>query len=422
MSRRISRTPIALAVVAASFLAQAGAPAGAAQPASRLLFDSFRDGDWELYLGAADGSAQTQLTFTSFHETDAAWSPDRSAIAFTQLFGGSGIYRMNADGSDPRFVTSYGSELSWSPDGSTLAFNAGGDIYLVNADGTNRRNITPTSIDYDGHPDWSPDGTRIAFDSHRSGGTSKIFVMQADGSGVTRLTNGSSEFDPDWSPDGTRIAFQGSTQPVLGVPARDIFVMDADGTEQRNITNATSNVSNQQPDWSPDGGRIAFSSTRAYPSWESQNHDIYVMPVAGGPAVRVTDHPGPDFRPKWEPPVPLIPTSLVAGPVVARVQPTALYLGRLEATLTETASGSPVSGRVVRFRARRSDVSDVTDGAFGPREGEELCSGITNPVGVATCAPEPTALARAVSGMGYHAVFSGDDEFVAASAEATLLD
>ena len=74
------------------------------------------------------------------------------------------------------------------------------EIYVMDADGTGQTRLT-NNAGLDGEPDWSPDGTKIAFDNSRDG----IYVMNADGSGQTILTDNGGY--PSWSPDGTKIAF-----------------------------------------------------------------------------------------------------------------------------------------------------------------------------------------------------------------------
>ncbi len=112
--------------------------------------------------------------------------------------------------------------------------------------------------------------------------------MNADGSGDTRLTHtrpGLNSSFPAWSPDGERIAFT-SNGEFNGRFYFDIYVMNADGSDQTNLTN--SQADDMLPVWSPDGTRIAFASDR------DRNFDIYVMNADGSGLTRLTNHPAYD--------------------------------------------------------------------------------------------------------------------------------
>ena len=92
---------------------------------------------------------------------------------------------------------------TWSPDGSRIAFDSERDgnleVYVMNADGTGQTRLTDNPA-ADGVPAWSPDGSRIAFMSNRDGDY-EIYVMNTDGSGQTRLTvNSAADVAPAWSP------------------------------------------------------------------------------------------------------------------------------------------------------------------------------------------------------------------------------
>lgn len=113
--------------------------------------------------------------------------------------------------------------------------------------------------------------------------------MDADGSGVTRLTdNDAGDWSPDWSPDGRRIAFTSDRNGN-----RDIYVMDADGSGATRLTD--NDAVDHAPDWSPDGQRIAFHSGR------DENWDIYVMNPDGSDIARLTDNDAEDGSPAWSP-------------------------------------------------------------------------------------------------------------------------
>ncbi|MBI5285330.1 MAG: PD40 domain-containing protein [Chloroflexi bacterium] len=169
----------------------------------------------------------------------------------------------------------------------TFADNIG--IYSANADGTDQARLSPAYFAFDAQPAWSPNGKRIAFHSRRIFNKLEIYVMDADGSGVERLTD--NEFDdasPSWSPDGSRIAFDSARNGNL-----DIYVMDADGSHQHRLTFDAAR--DEFPSWSPDGTKIAFQSNR------SGNYEIYVMNADGSDAVNVTNTPADDITPDWSP-------------------------------------------------------------------------------------------------------------------------
>ena len=145
-----------------------------------------------------------------------------------------------------------------------------------------------TSTDADRDAAWSADGRRIAFMSERDG-NAEIYVMNADGSGQTRLTNDPGfDADPTFSPDG-QIAFNSTRDG--GNP--EIYVMNGDGTGQTRLT--FDPATDRQADWSPTGGFIAFESNR------SGNFDLYAMKPNGGGLTQLTFDPDDDAEASWDP-------------------------------------------------------------------------------------------------------------------------
>ena len=187
------------------------------------------------------------------------------------------------------------SVFAWAFDGYTpppprvvFASNLDGDfeIYVVNADGSGLTQLTHNAIS-DGGPAWSPDGHRIAFGS-KLDGDFEIYVMNADGTGLTQLTH-NADFDavPEWSPDGHRLAFTS-----LRHGNREIYVMNADGTGETRLTHNA--AWDSSPTWSP-GGRLVFESNR------DGNLEIYVMNADGARVERLTDNTVQDRFPVWSP-------------------------------------------------------------------------------------------------------------------------
>jgi TolB protein len=223
---------LAAALTAGSMLSPG--PAEAAFPGAngKIAFRSFRDGNGEIYVMNADGSAQTNLSNNPAEDLYPAWSPDGSKIAFSSDRDGDyEIYVMNADGAGQTQITNntaYDREPAWSPDGSKIAFVRvvlavppyGSEIIVMNADGGAQTNVTNNGLSgvWNGDVDWSPDGSKIAFSRMVSLGESEVYVMNPDGSGQTNLTNnaGALEGSPTWSPDGSKMAYVGrGASPTL---------------------------------------------------------------------------------------------------------------------------------------------------------------------------------------------------------------
>ncbi len=280
----------------------------------------------EIYLMSSDGKRLRRLTKHPQYDAVPTWSPDGQKITFVSFrdehrFQGGGmilaeIYMMNPDGTNPINLTQSPKRAdggsSWSPDGKQIAFTAGErfkhhagyrwNIWVMDVDGGNPRKLTNHTAG-DGNPDWSPDGRHIAFHSERNRDWEfdikrknlEIYVMNTDGTNFINLTNHPAEDrQPDWSPDGLQIAFSSNRDGNL-----DIYVMNADGTNPINLTNHP--AVDKGPAWSPDGRQIAFHSERDRKDKDDKNVEIYVMNANGTNPINLTNHPAIDRGPSWEP-------------------------------------------------------------------------------------------------------------------------
>jgi Tol biopolymer transport system component len=279
--------------------AEPAAPPDAATAASGQLavgiYTGVPDGRNELYVMNPDGSGLRLLTSVQpLYEggVGGTWSPDGRKILFGTTIRRDGIASeevmvVNVDGSGEQVLTDQragegAAAAGWSPDGRKILFSRGSyssndvGVYVMNADGSGERKLTDG-----GAVAWSPDGQKITFERDHA-----VWVMNADGSDQQPLTSRTSslpDFAGEWSPDGRKIAFMRGSRSAVG-----IYVMNADGSGERKLTDGFGFA------WSPDGQTIVFARDRA----------VWIMNADGSGQRRLTPPMGQIYDPviAWSPP------------------------------------------------------------------------------------------------------------------------
>jgi Tol biopolymer transport system component len=288
-----------------------------------------------------------------------SWSPDGQRIAYS-------LHNQVYIAADPSGTGSTpvvpGSEPSWSPDGTQLVLvlhNGASfcspettNIAKVNVDGTG---LTPLTVDCDtanSRPVWSPDGTKIAFQSYsfdpfsRDRGFTDIYSIDQSGGARTNLTNERATVSeqPDWSPDGSKIAFHAFDFDGSG--GDEVFSMNANGTVPTNLTAGNGYPANESPVWSPDGSKIAFAAfDEASPACSPAcGRHIHLMNPDGSGQTAVTGFPGDiDLPSDWQPIVNRAPDCSAVAPTRAVLNTVNRHLVPVTLDGASDLDGDPVS-------------------------------------------------------------------------------
>lgn len=294
----LARGAIALlaGLVAAAPLAVPSPSSSAVAPNGKIAYVAFGPADIpfgppeqaDIWVMEPDGTGQVNLTDSpSVDDTEPAFSPDGSKIAFVSDNFTRTLTVMNADGTGTTAVVDGAYSPSWGPDGTSIAIlrsRDGAPTALVIIDLATGAETVVTESAYL-EPTWSPDGSKFAFVALRDeqypdpitgepqvGTQHEIVVVNADGSGEVvvsagapgsvRATELEEDRAPAWSPDGAKLAFMSQSQAGGCCGPWQLWAVNADGTGIGNLS-ADDTVQDQFPAWSPDGTSIVFERSDA---------------------------------------------------------------------------------------------------------------------------------------------------------------
>lgn len=264
----------------------------------------------DIYLMKPDGSELRPIVAGPAWDGMPALSPDGTRLAFaSDRDGDAEIYVMNLeDATLTQLTRNEANDLmpAWSPRGNRIAFvsdrvyevpggdgsmevQAGLELYIMNADGTGVQRLTGNPEDVSLYPSWSPDGSAIVYLNLAEEG--RLYLVNVS-PGLGEPVNLTPEalwipWSPRWSPDGRYIVFMGDDGEK-----KDIYRMDVDGQNQYDLT-ANWPIPCGDPNWSPSGKYIVFVCDQAGPA------NAYVMTVDGQAIMAITHEKARLARPSW---------------------------------------------------------------------------------------------------------------------------
>ena len=258
---------------------------------TQLVFYRRLPEGWRIFLVDANGGNLRQVSHGPGNDYQPAWSPDGASIVFDSDRGGNrDIYRMTlATGHIVRVTDSPSRDTmpAWSPDGRLIAFLSdredGTHIWTVAVDATLPARVTREAPRNILRPMWSPDGRRLAFaGADRSDETKRrVYVFDLSDRSLRAITAPGDAGNPSWSPDGRRLVFDASPDGRDDTSGGqwELWIVEADGSNLQRLTNDTAN--DWGPSWSRDGRTIAFSRGR------NDQYEIY-RSILGGTPQRLT--------------------------------------------------------------------------------------------------------------------------------------
>ncbi|MBI5963026.1 MAG: PD40 domain-containing protein [Chloroflexi bacterium] len=279
----------------------------------QLAYASSRSGNPQIYLVNLATESAIQITDMPEGACQPSWSPDGLRLVFISpckgmddIFYNTSLYIINGDGSGLTAISpDPGGDFdpAWSPDGKSIAFTSlrsgQREIYIVDVnDFSSVTQLTKNASRIESRqPAWSPDGSQIAYTVKRVG-VDQIWLMNADGSDQRQIVRSGTDYRdylPTWSPDGQTILFNQRCAVKFCSP----YIMSISATD-RTIEQGTrlgfNVVTIENIHYSPDGSLIAYEGGDS-----GDNNDIYYMTITGANRIRITTDPSLDFNPAWRP-------------------------------------------------------------------------------------------------------------------------
>jgi dipeptidyl aminopeptidase/acylaminoacyl peptidase len=221
-----------------------------------------------------------------------SWAPRGTRIVWDHRFGEAAnkvrIFVADARRGGMRSIAR-GREPAWAPAGKLLAYKGFPGIHVIRPDGRGDRQLTRGA--FDGSPSWSPDGGYLVFTRRAGALTGAIYVVRADGTQLRQLTPRVGNH-PVWSPDGRQIAFDAFDPQSEGDA---IYVIDVDGTHEHRVASSSSAFS---PEWSPSSAQLAFVR---YLRGEQEETDVAVVARDGAGGEKLLAHTGWSSALAWSP-------------------------------------------------------------------------------------------------------------------------
>jgi len=266
---------------------------------TKIYYVSARGGNKEIWVMDYDGQDERQITHLGSISLSPRVSPDNSRVAFSSLGKNGWSIRMYSLllNRMVNFPSPGGTTISpaWSSDGSKLAISSSRDsgdseIFTISSDGSALHRVTAFRGP-DVSPVWNPKTNgQLAWVSGRTG-LPQIYIMDADGANVQRMTDGGYATSPSWSPNGQFLAFAWNRKYGPGAPGgQDIYIMDIASKRWTQLTHDSGRC--DFPSWSPDGRHIVYQRE------DGGSSAIWTM-LADGSEQHALTHGGSNSMPNW---------------------------------------------------------------------------------------------------------------------------